>query len=109
MGAKRYYSDLDIIGTPRLDLCVHCTGKYIDLDFIKYLDPALELSRDPHAPTRLALHFVRRNNPLFDKGKNDVSWADPVECLFDLHEARLDSLAASFSEYLSEQGSVLNG
>ncbi len=109
LGAKRYYSDLDIIGTPRLDLCIHCTGKYIDLDFIKLLDPALECSSDQNAPTRLALHFVRRNDPLFDKDENDIPWADPVECLFDLQEAYLEPLVASFLEYLSERGGTFSG
>ncbi len=39
LGAKRYHPDLDIVGTPRLDLCVHCAGKYVDLDFVQRLDP----------------------------------------------------------------------
>ena len=34
----------------------------------------------------LALHFVRTADPLFTPGAAGLPWADPVECLPDLHE-----------------------
>ena len=95
-GAKHYYADLDLLGNPRLDLSIHCPGKTADLGFVEELDPALELTRDAHGPTNLVLHFIRREVSLFDKSPDGLNWADPVECLLDLHEARLEPQAREF-------------
>ena len=103
-GARRYHPEMDLIGTPRLDLCVHAPGRRVDLGFVRQLDPALERTRDPHRPARLALHFLRRKNPLFDRDENGSRWADPVECLCELVQARLDAQARDFQEVLVEQG-----
>ena len=92
-GAKNYYPSLDLIGNARLDLSVHSPKKAIDLSFVQRLDPALvESIRRDELPT-LAVHTIRRAVPLFHSGKNDVSWADPVECLLDLHETHLEAQA----------------
>jgi len=107
LGAKRYYSDLDIVGTPRLDLCVHSPDKRVDLEFIHALDPALERTRDTHRPARLAIHFIRREDPLFDMEQDGSQWADPVECLLELYSARLDQQARSFQAFLSTRGREL--
>lgn len=109
MGAKRYDSDLDMVGTPRLDLCVHVPGPRVDLDFVKQLDPALERTRDPHRPARLALHFVRRKDPLFDREDNGSLWADPLECLLELYIAGLDQQAIGFQHVLATRGRELSG
>lgn len=109
IGAKRYYPDLDIVGVPRLDLCIHAPGSRVDLDFVKQLDPALAPTRDPHRPARLAIHFVRRKDPLFDREKDGSVWPDPVECLVELFNARLDQQAVSFQEFLSARGRDLSG
>jgi hypothetical protein len=68
IGARRHWPDLDIVGTPRLDLCVHAPGKHVDLDFVQQLDPALERTRDTHRPARLALHFIRRKTRFLERG-----------------------------------------
>jgi len=109
LGAKRYDPDLDIVGTPRLDLCVHAPGKYVDLDFVQQLDPALERTQAPDRPARMALHFLRRETPLFDREPDGSLWADPVECLLDLYEARLESQATDFAEFLATRGRELSG
>lgn len=109
IGARRYYSDLDIVGTPRLDLCVHVPGARVDLDFVKQLDPAFERTSDPHRPARLAIHFVRRRDPLFDREKDGSIWPDPVECLVELYNARLDQQAVEFQEFLARRGRELSG
>lgn len=108
-GAKRYYGDLDIVGTPRLDLCIHCPGRGLDLGFIQKLDPALERTRDTHRPARLAIHFLRRQDPLFDREQDGSLWADPVECLLELYNARLDQQARSFQDFLAMRGRQLSG
>jgi hypothetical protein len=109
VGAKRYYTDLDIVGAPRLDLCIHAPGSQADLDFVRKLDPALEETRDRHRPARLAVHFLRRKEPFFDRAKDGYLWADPVECLLELFEARLDQQAVGFQEFLAMRGRELSG
>ena len=106
IGAKHYDPELDIVGAPRLDLSLHSPGRKLDLDFIKRLDPALKQVADPLAPASVAVHAVRHADPLFTPREGGLTWADPVECLFDLHEVRLDIQAAQFLEALQRQRSA---
>lgn len=108
LGAKHYFPNLDIVGTPRLDICLHVPGKSVNLSFIHQLDPALERTRDRHRPARLVLHYIRRKEPLFTRGENGFLWADPVECLLNLYDARLDVQAAHFVEFLTAQSEKSN-
>jgi hypothetical protein len=95
-GAKHYHPSLDLIGNPRLDLSIHSARKTADLSFVEKLDPALEkATRRDESPT-LVIHTIRRAESLFQPAENDLPWADPVECLLDLHEARLESQAMEF-------------
>jgi hypothetical protein len=103
LGAKHYYPDLDLVGTPRLDLSVHCPGQRMNLDFIEKLDPALKRVVDPLAPANLVVHAVRHADAQFIPRDGGLAWADPVECLFDLYEARLEMQAAQFLEALQRQ------
>ncbi len=100
LGARHWYPALDISGTPRLDLSVHCPTDTCDLDFLEQLDPALmEAERnDPRAA--LVVHFVRSAVSPFVDGPS-WSWADPVECLLDLHELRLSQQAEDFVGHFS--------
>jgi len=100
IGAKRHFPNLDIVGVPRLDLCVHAPGACTDLEFIHQLDPALERTRDLHRPARLALHFVRRKESLFDRESDGSLWPDPIECLLELFLGRLDQQAVAYEEFL---------
>lgn len=103
LGAKQYVPNLDLVGTPRLDLSLHCPGKKLDVDFINHLDPALQRVNDPRAPARVVVHAVRHADPLFTPRDGGLVWADPVECLFDLIEARLYQQASQFLETLQRQ------
>jgi hypothetical protein len=95
-GAKHYQPSLDLIGNPRLDLSIHSARRAADLSFVERLDPALEkATRRDDSPT-LVIHTIRRAESLFQPSENDLPWADPVECLLDLHEARLESQALEF-------------
>lgn len=108
LGAKHHFPNLDIVGTPRLDICLHVPGKSVNLSFIHQLDPALERTRDRHRPARLVLHYIRRKETLFTRGENGFLWADPVECLLNLYDARLDVQAAHFVEFLTAQSEKSN-
>ncbi len=96
MGAMHYLPRLDLMGNPRLDLSVHCPGKAADLSFIERLDPALARVDRRDDPASLVVHLVRRREAFFEPGKDGLNWADPVECLLDLHEARLEPQAREF-------------
>lgn len=104
LGAMHYWSGIDIIGVPRLDLTVHCPEKPLNLDFIERLDPALKEETDPEKPASLILHFIRRKTSFFETREDGISWADPVECLLDLHEMRFESQALEFLDQFQNIG-----
>ena len=108
LAAKHYQPGFDLVGNPRLDLCVHSGRQAMDLSWVERLDPGLEqtMSRD-ESPT-LVLHTIRRAESLFQPGEGGLPWADPVECLLDLHEAGLESQALEFlSSFTATQGHPL--
>jgi len=91
LGAKRYYPQLDITSSPRLDLTVH--GDKVNLDFVDFLDAGLQRSTNPADAPQLVLHYLQRPQAFFEVDSDGTVWADPVECLADLFEARLNSQA----------------
>jgi len=104
LGARRYDPELDLMGLPRLDVSVLAPGREADIAFVRRLDPALEATSDPAEPARLVVHFVRHREPLFEADGGGLPWADPAECLLDLHEARLESQAAEFVQAMRARG-----
>lgn len=100
LGAKHYDPDLDLVGTPRLDISLHARNHQVDLDFIDKLDPALKRINDPLEPASVVVHTIYHADPLFVPRDEGLHWADPVECLLDLYEARLDIQAGQFLEAL---------
>jgi len=100
LGAKHYFADLDLVGIPRLDISLHCPGHQMDLGFVERLDPALKRVSDPLEPASVVVHAVRHADPFFIPREGELQWADPVECLIDLHEARLEKQAHQFLEAL---------
>jgi len=99
-GARHIFPAIDLIGTPRLDLTIHCRTRKPDLSFLRRLDPALKPAR-PDDPARLVIHTIRYSHSFFDKASDGSFWADPVECLLDLHEMRLEPQAAEFLRFLT--------
>ena len=104
MGAKHYYPALDITGSPRFDLTVHAPHGNVDLSFVQDLDPALMRTEKDDEQAVLVVHQLHRSEPLFRTEANQTVWADPVECLLDLQEARLESQAADFVRAYHKQG-----
>jgi hypothetical protein len=100
LGAKHYFPNLDIVGTPRLDVSLHCPDREMDIDFVSQLDPALKRVEDPLEPANLAVHAVRHAESLFKPRKGGLNWADQIECLLDLHEDGLEMQATQFLNHL---------
>lgn len=90
-GARFYDPELDLAGQPRLDFTVHCPEGDPDLNFIRQLDPSLSPVETRDGASSLVVHLLRRPRNYFDNG-----FADPVECLLDLQEMRLDGQARQF-------------
>jgi hypothetical protein len=108
LGAKHFHPALDLIGNPRLDLSVHSGRKPMDLSFVERLDPALEPASRRDEPPTLVIHAICRAEPLFQPSQNGLPWADPVECLLDLHEMRLESQALEFvNSFVAIKGNPL--
>jgi hypothetical protein len=95
-GAKHYQPGLDLAGNPRLDICLHASGKRVDWSFVEQLDPALEMTRRRDEAPTLVVHVLRRATSLFRPNADGLPWADPVECLLDLHEAHFETQAHDF-------------
>lgn len=109
IGAQRHFEDLDLVGAPRLDICVHAHDKrsvHLPMDRI---DPGLKETRDPEQPVRMAVHFLRRRKSFFSPAVDGSMTADPVECLLDLYNGRLKKQAHEFMTHLESLGKSLNG
>lgn len=99
MGARHYLPEIDIVGTPRLDLVIHSRRGVIPPQLPRLLDPALVPAKRGE-PCQLVLHTLFRHESFFEASSDGLFWADEVECLFDLHEARLESQALEFLDGL---------
>ncbi len=100
LGAAHHCPQIDPATIARLDLSIHCPEGLLDLGIVGRLDPALTRSHDPALPALLTLHVLRRRMPLFASDGGGLRWADPAECLLDLHEARLEPEARLLIEGL---------
>jgi len=93
IAARRYYPELDLRGTPRLDLTLHCPDETADLSFVELLDPALERTHVRDGAATLAVHILRRREAFFVTDGDGLSFADRVSTLLDLYDARLGTQA----------------
>ena len=100
IAARHYYPDLDLRGTPRLDLTLHSPDGRAGLSFLEKIDPALGRTSGKDERASLAIHVLRRRDPLFEPSGESLPWADPVSTLLDLHDARLEQPAQGFLEHL---------
>jgi hypothetical protein len=99
-GAKRFFAALDLVGTPRLDLTIQSRRREPDLGFLRQLDPAL-YPAEKDEPARLVVHLLHQPVVFFETDAAGALWADPVECLLDLHELRLEAQATDFLAHVS--------
>lgn len=101
IGARRYYPQLDLRGTPRLDLTLHCPpNEKADFSFVERLDPALERTDSKSEPVALAIHVLGTQSAFFKSAGEELPLADEVDCLLSLYDARLEAQAKDFLDYL---------
>ncbi len=104
-GARHYLPGIDLVGNPRLDLVIdaHSGQDYrpaaIDT-LIRKLDPALKPA-ERGEPCQVVVHTLYRHKSFFTAADDGTLYADEVECLLDLHEARLEQQALEFLEKLT--------
>lgn len=98
IGASHYFPDIDLVGIHRIDLSIHNWNKSDVNEYIRGLDPGLKSVKDGQLP-QVVVHNLFRPEPFFIKSKN-LTVADEVECLLDLHEARMEPQANELQEYL---------
>jgi len=103
LGARHFYPEIDLIGTPRWDLTLHCLTREPGVEFLRQLDPALKPA-EPQEPVRLAMHLLRYLHTFFKS--NGILWADPVECRLDLHEMRLEPQALELLHALTPKEKI---
>jgi hypothetical protein len=101
-GARHYFPALDLIGTPRLDVTMPCTSRQPDVSWVEPLGlrPAME-----GEAVMLAVHAVHFPGARCEKS-GGRRWADRVECLLDLHDARLEAQALDFLRHCTETTST---
>lgn len=100
LGARHYVPQLDLVGTPRLDVTIHRdqTNESI-AKWVRRLDPGL-VPAEPGESVYLAVHTLSMPRTYFTTGAG-MLWADEVDCLLDLHEARLEQQALEFLDSLT--------
>lgn len=108
MGAKHHYPALDISGSLRLDLTVHGAAG-ADLSFVQRLDAALEPSHDLSDRPSVVVHFLTRKDSFFECDADGFVWADPLECMADLFDARLDNQADDMLRALIDARNLTEG
>jgi hypothetical protein len=100
-GAREHYPELDLSGALRLDLVLHGSHKS-DLSFVQKLDPALQLADNPYHQADLVIHFLDRPATHFER-YGELLIADPLECLADLYDLKLDQQADQMLNFLTEK------
>jgi hypothetical protein len=104
-GARHYLPGIDLVGNPRLDLIIDAHNgrghRPVAIEtLIRKLDPALKPA-ERGEPCQVVIHTLYRTKAFFTEAKDGTLYADEVECLLDLHEARLEQQALEFLEKLT--------
>jgi hypothetical protein len=109
-GARHYLPGIDLVGNPRLDLIIDAHHdrrlRPVAIEtLIRKLDPALKPA-ERGEPCQVVIHTLYRTKSFFTEAKNGTLYADEIECLLDLHEARLEQQALEFLEKLTPRKSA---
>lgn len=104
-GARHYVPSIDLFGNPRLDLVIDAHSerghRTVSIDtLVRKLDPALKPA-ERGEPCQVVVHTLYRHKSFFTEANDGTFYADEVECLLDLHEARLEQQALEFLEKIT--------
>lgn len=103
IGAKKYFPDLDVSGSPKLDLSYYRgTSFEADLDFVGRIDPLLR-PREEDERERYALTVHVTSEPLRLMSRDEGSWASEMECVADLLELGLSREAHEMMTFLGKE------
>jgi CheY-like chemotaxis protein len=102
LGARRYLPGLDLVGSPRLDLVLQSGSITETSRLLRQLDPAL-VPAEPGEPCQVVIRTLFRPKTFFASEGGGLRWADEVECLLDLHEARLEEQAMELLARLTKR------
>jgi len=97
IGARHYMPGIDLVGIPRLDLSIHDWSPNKIDKLVRKLDPGLKKVKPGEIP-QVVVHNLYRPVSLFTESDR-LPIADEVECILDLHEARLESQALELLEH----------
>ena len=98
--ARHYYPGIDLVGTPRLDITVHLSDPLEIKYLVQRLDPALRHVQSGSLP-QVVIHQLDRPEPFFKQSKDGLTISDEVDCLLDLHEARLEAHATELLSHIT--------
>lgn len=87
--AKNDYADIDLLGLPRLDLCLQ-TGRHamsVDLEMLEDLDAGLEIEPNPTARAPIVIGLTRAN---IDLVRSPAHGGTPLASHFDVYLSLLD-------------------
>jgi len=103
-GARFFDPSFDLNGVPRIDLTWHDpSGKRRPDSLVQSIDPAMKLASMPGSNAVLAIHSLRRRDPLFISRAKSLPISDPTEILLDLAELRLSTQADELLHKLFER------
>ncbi|MDT8992696.1 hypothetical protein RQP54_17625 [Curvibacter sp. APW13] len=86
MGAMHHLPALDATAAPQLDILLHGSPR-ADLSFIEQIDPGLKLTKDPHDPAHVVVHFIDRPQSLFER-EGEHNWGALPDCIANMQRAR---------------------
>ena len=95
-GALHHVPSLDVVGTATVALTLHDPEGTATTDFVERLDPALVRTETAEPAPTVVVHRQRLRRFLASGEEPGPHWADPVDCLLDLHEAGLEGLAKQY-------------
>ena len=101
VAARFWHTDFDLHGIPRLDLVLHAPQGWLDLAFMRNLDPALKRTEIESQAAVVVVHPLLRHDSLFrHEAGGTLPLADPVETVLDLHELGLTMQAGQLMTHL---------
>jgi len=102
LAARHYLPGLDLTGTPRLDITIRAFSNLDDHAIAHQLDRALSEASDEE-PAQLVATYNWQPEVFFTTDAKGNSWSDEVDCLLDLHDAKLEAQANELLTFFTKR------